>query len=125
MGHLVLVRAVVVHLPDFFVTAAVTDKIDLALRNSGNSTAQSKADLLGKLVGSLARCVCRGGIGVLLAKNLRRADVLHVIEPAMNNHAVAGRSQVAKSQHGSIRRRPTPRLKSNFRRISRSLERVE
>ncbi len=56
----------------------------MAFGNAGDAPAQAKDDFVGKLVGGGAGGVGSGGIGVLLAENLRRRDVFHVIEPALH-----------------------------------------
>ena len=120
MGHLVLVGTVVVHDPDFFVAAAVAHKIDLALRNARDTSAEAEDDFISELVGGGTGGVGGGGIGVLLAEHLRGADIFHVVEPAMHDHAGAGRTQIAESQHGCVGRRSIPGFETHFGRIARS-----
>ena len=43
MGNLALVRAVVVHGPDFLVAGTVADKINFAFRHPGNAAAEAEA----------------------------------------------------------------------------------
>ena len=125
MGHGVLVGAVVVHRPDFFVAAAAADKIDLALGDSGNAAAQAEDNFVGKLVRDRAGRVAGRRILILLAQHLRRGHVLHVVEPALHGHAVAGHAQVAERQHGGIRRRRAPAFKLHIGRRAHLTERIK
>ena len=73
MGDRVLIGAVVVHGPDFFVPAAAADKIDFAFRDALDAAAQAEDDLVGKLVRDDAGGVAGGRILILLAQHLRRS----------------------------------------------------
>ena len=61
MGDGMLVGAVVIHRPDFFVPAAGAHKIDLALRDPGNAATQAEDNFVGKLVSGGARGVVGRG----------------------------------------------------------------
>ena len=56
MRQLCLGSAVIIHLPDFFVSAARADEIDLALSDAVDSAAQAKDDLIGEAV-RLQACI--------------------------------------------------------------------
>ena len=64
-------------------------------------------------------------IGVLLAQNLRRTGILHVIQPALDGNFPAGDAQVTKGEHGGIRRRRIPRQVIHFGRLAGDLQRVK
>ena len=68
MRELMLVRTVIIHGPDFFVTGAVTDKVDLSLRDSLESTSQPQDDLVSELVRHDPSCCVGGIVGVLLVQ---------------------------------------------------------
>ncbi len=70
MRHLVLVGTVVIHDPDFFVSAAVADKINLALRDPLHLR-PGEDDFISELVRGRTGGVAGRGIGVLLAQHLR------------------------------------------------------
>ena len=93
MSDLVLVRAVVIHGPDFFVAGAIADEIDLRFRDALNASAQAVNDLVGELVGHHARRGVGGSVGILLTQDLRRLDVLHVIQPALSRQLSCGHAQ--------------------------------
>src|SRR3977135_453777 len=105
-----LVGAVVIHGPDFLVPAAAAHEINLALRNPGNAATQAKDDLVGKLVRRSAGRIVGRRILILLAQDLRRGHILHIVKPALHGYAVARHTQIAKGQHGRIWRRRTPAL---------------
>src|SRR6185437_8963469 len=109
-GHGVLVGTVVVHGPDFLVSAAAAHEINLDLGDSLNSATEAEDNFVGEFVCGGAGGVAGGGVLILFAQNLRRRDVLHVIKPALNGHAVTGDAQVANGQHRGIRRRRAPSL---------------
>ena len=90
MRDLVLVRAVVVHGPDFFVAGAVADEINLRLGDALNAAAQTENNLVGELVRHHARRGVARAIGILLAQDLRRLNILHVVQPALNSQLAAG-----------------------------------
>ena len=50
MSDLVLVAAVVIHSPDFFVPAAPADVVDLRFRDTVHAAAEAKDDLVGEFV---------------------------------------------------------------------------
>ena len=50
MRDLLLVGAVVVHHPDFFVARAVADEVDLAFGDAGNASAQAEDNFVGETV---------------------------------------------------------------------------
>src|SRR5437667_5354231 len=106
-----LIRAVVVHRPNFLVAATGAHIINLRFRDTIDSSAQPEDDFVREFVrydtGSLGGCC----VGVLLAQHLRRSSVLHIVEPALNHDVVSRRRQISKYQHGCIRRRRTPGIK--------------
>ena len=124
-GHGVLVGAVIIHRPYFLVPAAAADEINLAFRDSLNSAAQAKDNFVGKLVRGGAGGVAGGGVLILLAQHLRRCHILHVVEPALDRHAVAGHAQIAKGQHGRVRRRRAPALELHVRRRAHLSQGIE
>src|SRR5690349_16830047 len=96
MSYRLLVRAIVIHRPDFFVPSAAANKKYLALRNSLNAATKTEDDLVGKFVSDDADGVVGSGILILLAQHLRRGDVLYVIQPALHRDVIACDSQIAK-----------------------------
>src|SRR4029077_1717991 len=118
MGQGVLVRAIVIHGPDFLAATPAAHEINLALRYALNAATETKNNLVGKFMGDGAGSIGGSGILVLLAQHLRRSDILRVIEPALHGQGVAGGSQIAESQHSCIRGRSTPRLKLHIGRTA-------
>ena len=55
VSDLMLVGAVIVHRPDFFVAAAAADKVNLALGDAVNAAAQAENNFIGKFVRDGAR----------------------------------------------------------------------
>ena len=102
MGNLALVRAVVVHGPDFLVAGTVADKINFAFRHPGNAAAEAEDDFIGEFVGDEAGGICGGSIAVLLAQHLRCSGVFYVIQPAQHCDSITSDTQVAERQHGSV-----------------------
>jgi hypothetical protein len=125
MRKLVLVLAVVVHCPDLFVAGAIAHEIDLGFGNSRDSAAKAEDNFVCKFVSGGTSGLIRGGVGVLLAENLRRGDVLHIIKPALHDHAVRVDTKVSEGQHGCICRLIVPCLEFHFCRISGNLDRIK
>src|SRR5215831_9103252 len=122
MGDRMLIRAVVVHLPDFFLAAAGAHEKYLALGDSGYASAKTEDNFISKFVRDRARRDCGGAIGVLLAENLRRIrGALDVVKPPLHLHLVGGDSQIAERQHRSTRRRRTPLRRGQFGWLPRNL----
>src|SRR5580700_7230045 len=71
MSELALIRAVVIHHPDFFVTGAVADKVNLAFRDAGNASTQAENNLISESVRNHPNRVAGWNVGVLFAENLR------------------------------------------------------
>ena len=67
MGQCMLIRSIVIHRPDFFVTATTTDKKNLALRDARYAATQTEDDLIGKLVSNGSNGVASRRILILLA----------------------------------------------------------
>ena len=82
MRELVLVRAVIIHRPDFLVAAAAANEIDFAFRDPGNAAAEAKDDLIGEFVRRCAGRVIGRRILILFAQHLRRGNQLR-IEPVI------------------------------------------
>src|SRR5258708_9022566 len=125
MGYLLLIRAVVVHHPDFFVAAAVADKINLALTNAGYAAAQAENDFVGKLVSDETCRLLGGVVEILFSEHLRRASILYVEEPALHSDFAPRNPKVAECQHGGVGRGRVPGRKSNVRRLSRRFQWIE
>src|SRR5260370_19151342 len=120
-----LVGAIVVHDPDFFVAGAFADEVDLGFGDAWYASAQAEDDLVGKSVCDHARRVGRCVVGVLLAEHLWRRLILYVVEPSLHRQLAGGRAQVAESEHGSVRRRGTPSRGIKFRRFPPFLQRIK
>src|SRR5437667_12849141 len=104
MGQFTLIRSIVIHRPNFFVTAAAADEKDLTLGDALNAAAQTKDDLVGKLVGNGSNRIASCRILILVAQHLRGSDVLDVIERVLLRSVDDGNSQVSKWLHRSIGR---------------------
>ncbi len=117
----VLIGAVVVHGPDFLVSAARADVENLRFGNAVNSAAQTQDDLVSKLVRNRSRPLRRCGVCVLLAEHLRGRNVLHVVQPALHGDVVTQRRKISKYQHGCIRRRCAPGIELH---VCRSADRA-
>ena len=66
-----LVRAVIIHGPDFFVSRAGADKVDLAFRDSGDSTAEAKDNFIRELVCRDSSRFGGRGVRILFPQHLR------------------------------------------------------
>src|SRR5260370_28095740 len=108
MRDRLLVGAIVVHRPDFFVAGALADEVDLGFGDSGYTSAEAEDDFVGKFVRDHAHCVARRIIGVLLAEYLWRPLILDVVEPSLHRDLAGCRAQVAESEHGGVGWRGTP-----------------
>src|SRR4029077_21061747 len=116
---------VVVHHPDFFVAAAVADKINLALTNAVYAATQAENDFVGKLVSDETRRLLGGVVGILFSEHLRRATILYVEQPALHSDFAPRNRKVAECQHGGVGRGRIPCRKSDVRRLSRYLQWIE
>ena len=68
VSQLTLVGAVVVHLPDFFVTGAIADEIDFAFRDAGDAATEAEDDFVREFVGDDARCVVGGNVAYIACR---------------------------------------------------------
>src|ERR1700679_1662814 len=121
MRELALIGAIVIHGPDFFVAAAITDKKYLAFGDALNPAAETVDDFVGKLVGDEASGVIGGNVGILFAENLGRGSVFDVVEPALNGDFSGGDGKIAEGQHGGVGRRRIPDSEGDFRRLAGDL----
>ena len=112
MRDLLLVGAIVVHRPDFFVSAALADEIDLGFGNAGHAAAEAKDDFIGKAVRDYAGSFGRGISLYCLPSTCGDCLVLDVVEPALHHDFAGGHAQIAERQHGSVRRRGIPVLRN-------------
>ncbi len=83
MRQWVLVRAVVIHLPDLFVSARSVDVVDLGLGDS-RRPAEPQDDLVGKPMSDLACRVGGGVIAVLLGEHRRKLRIFGVEQEAVD-----------------------------------------
>ena len=125
MRDLLLVGAVVIHHPDFFVAAALADEVDLGFGDAGYASAEAEDDFVGKPVGDHAHGVAGCVVGVLLAEHLRRLLILDVVKPSLHRDFAGGRAQVAEGEHGGIGRRRIPRREVDFGWLPGYLQRIE
>src|SRR5215831_3740936 len=117
MRKLMLVRAIVVHGPDFFMSGSVTDEVNLRLCDPLNSSTKPEDDLIGELMRHDSGSRITRRIRVLLPENLGRLGILYVIEPALHCQFAAGDSQIPERQHCGVRRRRIPRHEVHFWRL--------
>ncbi len=103
------IGAVVIHPPNFLVSIAAMHKENLALCDSWNPAAQPENNFIGKFMRGYAGFLLSCRILILLAENLRRGDVLNVIEPALYRHVAAGHAHIAESEHGGVNGSRPPR----------------
>src|SRR5215467_12025182 len=99
MCNLTLIRAVVIHRPDFLMPGAVANEIDLRFGDSLNPATEAENDFVGELVRHKPRRGVTGGIRVLLAKNLRGLSILDIKQPALHSQLAASDTKIAKRQH--------------------------
>src|SRR5271166_2467608 len=125
VGELLLVGAVVIHLPDFFGAAAITDEVNLGFRNALDAYAETEDDFVGEAVGDEAGVVFGGLLAVLLAEYLGRLRILYVIQPALHYQRPALRGGVAECQHTGVRGWVAPLRKINFLRRARVRQRIK
>src|ERR1700751_5039792 len=98
MGQGVLVRAIVIHGPDFLAATAAAHKINLALRYTRNAATETKNNLVCEFVSDGAGVVVGSGVLVLFAQHLWRSYILRVIQPALHGQGVAGSSEITERQ---------------------------
>ena len=91
-----LILPVVVHRPDLFGAGAGADEVDLGFGDAVDAAAHAENDFVGKFVGDSSNTLAGGGILIMLAQNLRRSDVLHVIQPALDKRVAALNRQIAE-----------------------------
>src|SRR5690242_1022070 len=108
MRQLFLVRAVIVHLPDFLVSAARAYIVDMRLRDTLNAAAQPEDDFVRKSMCDEPRVSVARLLAVLLAEHLWRLRIFDVIKPALDVDIAALYSEVAEGEHAGARRRAAP-----------------
>src|ERR1700761_4961235 len=96
-----LIRAIVVHLPDLFIAATYFDVVDLGLCNSLAATAEPEDDLIRKAVSDLPRGILRGIVAVLLGEHLRILRILRIEEIAVADDLSTLNIEAAKGHHRS------------------------
>ena len=74
-----LVAAIVIHLPDFFVAGAAAHENDLGFGDAVDAAAQPEDDFVRKFMGDNPGGLRRRRIRVLLPKHLRRIRILHIV----------------------------------------------
>ena len=95
--QLLLVGAVIIHLPDFLgASAASTHEVNLRLGDALNATAQPEDNLVGEPVGDDACIFVTGRLTILLAQHLRLLLVLHIEQPALHRQRSALHRRVAE-----------------------------
>ncbi len=99
MRDRVLVGAVVVHLPDLFVSAGDLDVEDLGFGDALAAAAEPEDDLVGEAMGDLAGGVFAGVLAVLFGENLRELGILGVEEEAVADDLAALNAEVAEGDH--------------------------
>src|SRR6202041_932003 len=75
---------VVIHLPYFFVPAALGDVVDVSLGDAGNAASQAGNDLVRKAVRNQARVILAGCFVVLLAQDLWGVGIFGVEKIPVN-----------------------------------------
>src|SRR5271169_2967519 len=132
MRDLLLVGAIVIHLPDFLGSTAVADEVELGLRNTLKASAKTENNLIGEAVRDEAGIVFAGFFTVLLAQDLRGLRVLDVKQPALHRQRAALHRNVAEGQHVGVGRRGVPvgqfdvlRSTGNGHRVEALRNRVE
>src|SRR5271165_3361003 len=120
MGELLLVRAVVIHLPDFFGAAAIADEVDLGFGDSGDAATQAKDDFVGKTMCDQTSVGAVCFLVVLLSKHLWRLNILGVVQPTLDIKGTALNSNVAERQHVRIGRRAPPIREMHLLRSARN-----
>ena len=103
LSQLVLVFAVIIHRPNFFVAASIAHERDLSAGDSRQTTRKFADDLIGKLVSEDPN-LCIGGISAInLANDGRQRCIANVIQPGLNLHAIAGDGEIAALRIGARR----------------------
>ena len=96
LSQLVLIFAVVIHGPDFFIAASIADKRDLRTGDSRQAARKFADDLIGKLVGEDSNLRISGVSAINLADNGGQGCVANVIQPGLNLHTIACDGEIAK-----------------------------
>ena len=125
MRELFLVRAVVVHHPDFFSASPRTDEDDLGFEDARDSAAEPEDDLISELVSDQAGVVVGCGFAVLLAEDLRVLLVVGIEEPSVHVEFAGCDGQVSEGEHGGVCGGVSPRRQLNVLWRGRRLHGVE
>ena len=124
-GHLVLVRAIVIHHPDFLVAGFVAHIGDLCLRDAGQAAAQHADDVVGKLVGQLACIPVFRVAPINFLQRQGRGGIVHIGEKSRDRQAGAVDRHVAVGHHVSVRRSSRPVRRFHFARLAGNLRGIE
>src|ERR1700677_5411070 len=99
MSHLRLVRAVIIHGPDFFVSAPAADESNLRLRDAGKAAAQLRDDVVGKLVRQAARVGVGGCAAIDFLQRDGRSGIVNVGQKTRGGQVCAVYRQVSVGDH--------------------------
>ena len=125
MRQLLLVRAVIVHHPDFLVAAAPAHEGDLRLRDAGLAAAEHRNDVVRKLVRELSRAGVRRGPAIDFLQREWSRGVSHIGKKSRESQIRSVGRQVAVSYHVSIGRGCGPVFGFQLVRLARHLKWIE
>ena len=122
---LVLVRAVVVHHPDFLVAAAPAYKRNLRLGDAGLPAAEEGHDVVRKLVRELASAVFRHRAAINFLQRERSCRITYLREIAGKRQTRTVLAQIAVRDHVRAGRRCGPILRLQIARLAGIRQRIK
>lgn len=125
-GELMLIRAVVIHHPDFLdVRAHGTNEGDLRLRDARQPACQFADDFVGELMSELADLQVRGTAAIDFANDGRGRRVTDIIEPGLDGDFGSGFGEVAEAHIVGVGRLLDPGGSFQLRRDRNNLGWIE
>ena len=110
----VLIGAVVIHDPKFFVAGASADEGDLGGGDAGSAAGKFVDDFVGKLVGEFADLGVGGSAAINLADDCLGGGIADVVHPGIDDHFRRGFSEIAESNEIGIERGIGPGKETKF-----------
>src|ERR1700735_1459141 len=107
MSYLMLIRAIIIHGPDFFVSTLTANERDLRLRDAGQDGAPLRDDVVGKLMREAARVGVRGRAAIDFLQRNGSSRVVNIRQKPCGGQICAFDGKVAVGNHvrtgGSVR----------------------
>src|SRR5208337_4795979 len=124
-GQSTLIRAVIIHHPEFLVAGARADEGDLRGGNAGQAAGKFIDDFIGELMGEYADLRIRGSATIDLADNRFRGSAAHIVKPRGDDHLGGGLREIAESHEVGVERGVSPGKKLEFLGLRGNLRWIE